>query len=100
MSKETDKEGKEVVVTLLSNGSSNLSKANSLTLFSNKLHTPIILNPLNYNYIALQEIGISLKSGNIRIPYEKPAIIYFEWDTAFCDQLEDLSNYKNKETSF
>ena len=83
MSKGMDKEDKEVVVTLLSNGSSNLSKENSLTLFSNKLHTPIILNPLNYNYIALQEIGITLNSGNIRIPYETPAIIYFEWDTTF-----------------
>ena len=66
MSEGTDKEDKEVVVTLLSNGSSNLFKDNSLTLFSNKLHTPIILNPLNYNYIALQEIDISLKPGNIR----------------------------------
>ena len=100
MSEGTDKEDKEVVVTLLSNGSSNLFKDNSLTLFSNKLHTPIILNPLNYNYIALQEIGISLKSGNIRIPYEKPAIIYFEWDTSFCDHLEDLSNYEIRKQVF
>ena len=100
MSEGTDKEDKEVVVTLLSNGSSNLFKDNSLTLFSNKLHTPIILNPLNYNYIALQEIGISLKSGNIRIPYEKPAIIYFEWDTTFCDHLEDLSNYEIRKQVF
>ena len=69
MSKGTDKDDKDLVVTLLSNGSSNLFKDNSLTLFSNKLHTPIILNPLNYNYIALHEIGISLNSGNIRMPY-------------------------------
>ena len=95
-----DKEDKEVVVTLLSNGSSNLFKDNSLTLFSNKLHTPIILNPLNYNYIALQEIGISLNSGNIRIPYEKPAIIYFEWDTTFRHHLEDLSNYEIRKQIF
>ena len=53
MSKGTDKDDKDLVVTLLSNGSSNLFKDNSLTLFSNKLHTPIILNPLNYNYRAL-----------------------------------------------
>lgn len=89
-----DKEDKEVVVTLLSNGSSNLFKDNSLTLFSNKLHTPIIVNPINCNYIALQEIGKSLNSGNIRIPYEKPAIIYFELDTTFRHHLEDLNNYE------
>ena len=83
MSKGTDKDDNEVVVTLLSNGSSNLFKDNFLTLFSNKLHAPIILNPLNYSYIALQEIGISLKSGTMRIPYEKPAITYFEWNTTF-----------------
>ena len=78
MNKVTDKIDKEVVVTLLSNGSSNLFKENSLTLFANKLPTSIILNPLNFNYIALPEIGIGFSSGNIRIPYEKPAIIYFE----------------------
>ena len=38
-----DKEDKEVVVTLLSNGSSNLFKDNSLTLFANKLHTCCII---------------------------------------------------------
>ena len=62
MSKGTDKDDKEVVVTLLSNGSSHLFKDNSFTLFSNKLYTPIILNPLKFNYIALREIGISLNS--------------------------------------
>ena len=41
MSKGKNKEENEVVVTLLSNGSSYLSKDNSLTLFSNRLHTPI-----------------------------------------------------------
>ena len=45
MNNELDSYDKEVVVTLLSNGSANLFKENSLTLFSNKLHTPIILNP-------------------------------------------------------
>ena len=100
MSKGMDKEDKEVVITLLSNGSSNLFKDNSLTLFANKLHTPIILNPLNYNYIALHEIGISLNSGNIKIPYEKPAIIYFEWDTTFRYHLEDLSNYEIRKQVF
>ena len=46
-----DKEDKEVVVTLLSNGSSNLFKDKSFILFSNKLHTPIILNPLIFGKI-------------------------------------------------
>ena len=100
MSKGTDKDDKDLVVTLLSNGSSNLFKDNSLTLFANKLHTPIILNPLNYNYIALHEIGISLNSGNIKIPYEKPAIIYIEWDTTFRYHLEDLSNYEIRKQVF
>ena len=100
MSKGTDKDDKDLVVTLLSNGSSNLFRYNSLTLFSNKLHTPIILNPLNYNYISLQEIGISLNTGNIRIPYEKHVIIYFEWDTTFSHHLEDLSNYETRKQVF
>ena len=67
MIKGTEKEDKEVVITLLSNGSTNLCKENTLTIFSNRLHTPIILNPSNQNYVSLLEIGISLKSGNIRI---------------------------------
>ena len=100
MSKRSNEEDEEVVVTLLSNGSSNLFKDNSLTSFSNKLHTPIILNPLKYNYIALQEIGISLNSGNIRLPYEKPAIIYFEWDTSFHNHIDDLSNYEIRKKVF
>ena len=100
MSKGTDKDDKDLVVTLLSNGSSNLFRNNSLTSFSNKLHTPIILDPLNYNYIALQEIGISLNSSNIRIPYEKPAIIYFEWDTTFRHHLQDLSDYETRKQVF
>ena len=57
MNNELDSYDKEVAVTLLSNGSANLFKENSLTLFSNKLHTPIILNPSNYHYVALQEIA-------------------------------------------
>ena len=93
MDNDDDIVDKEIVVTLLSNGSSNLFKDNSLTLFSNKLHAPINLNPSNYNYIALQEVGISLNSSNIRIPNEKPAIIYFEWDKTFNKQSEDLSKY-------
>ena len=63
MIKGSEKEDKEVVITLLSNGSTNLFKENTLKLFSNRLHTPIILNPSNHNYVALQEIGISLNSG-------------------------------------
>ena len=51
MSEELDKK-EEVVVTLLSNGSSHLFKDNTLTHFSNKLHTPIILKPSNDNYIT------------------------------------------------
>ena len=64
------KDEEKIVVTLLSNGSSNLFSDNSITLISNKLHTPINLNPSNYNYVALQEIGISLNSSNIQIPNE------------------------------
>ena len=80
-------------MTLLSNGSSNLFKDNSLTLFSNKLHAPINLNPSNYNYIALQEVGISLNSSNIRIPNEKQAITYIEWNKTLKKQSEVLSKY-------
>lgn len=47
MNKRTDKNDNEVVVTLLSYGSSNLFKDNSLTLFANKLYT-------RYNLIAIK----------------------------------------------
>ena len=94
MNIETDTYDKEISITLLSNGSSNLFKENSLTFFSNKLHTPIILNPSDYHYVALQEIGLSLNSGNIKIPDQKPAIIYFEWNTNFSNNLEKITNYE------
>ena len=100
MIKGTEKEDKEVVITLLSNGSTNLFKDNTLTLFSNRLHTPIILNPSNHNYVALQEIGISLNSGNIRIPYEKLEIIYFEWYTNFHSHSEDLDRVETRKKTF
>ena len=41
-----------------------------------------------------------MKSGNIRIPYEKPAISYFEWDTTFRHHVEDLSNYEKRKQVF
>ena len=88
MNNELDSYDKEVAVTLLSNGSANLFKENSLTLFSNKLHTPIILNPSNYHYIALQEIGLSLDSGNIKISNQNPAIIFFEWNADYSNLFE------------
>ena len=66
MIKGSEKEDKEV-----SDGSTNQFEETTRTLISNRLHTPIILNPSNHNYVALQEIGISLNSGNIRVPYVK-----------------------------
>ena len=88
MHQELESYDNEIVVTLLSNGSSNLQKENSLTLFSNKQHTPIILNQTNYHYVAQQEIGIDLNSENIKIPNQNPGIIYFEWDTHFNDNVK------------
>ena len=41
-----------------------------------------------------------MNSGNIKTPYEKPAIIYFEWDTTFRYNLEDLSNYEIRKQVF
>lgn len=63
---------KEVVVTLLSNETTNQSKDNTSTHLSNRLHAVITLNQSNHNYIALQEIGMSLNLGNIRINHENP----------------------------
>ena len=100
MNIESDTYDKEISITLLSNGSSNLFKENSLTSFSNKLHTPIILNPSDYHYVALQEIGLSLNSGNIKIPNQKPAIIYFEWNTSFSNNLEKITNYETLKQVF
>ena len=48
----------------------------------------------------MQEIGINLNSGNTRIPYERPVIIYFEWDITFCYHLEDWSNYEIRNQVF
>ena len=100
MSESSNEE--EIVITLLSNGSSEIFRNNSLTSFSNKLHSPIVLNPSNHNYIALQEIGISLSSGNIQVPNDKPTLIYFEWDVSlylffhpdFSEDLTDKETYK------
>ena len=93
---------KETVVTLLSNGSPDIFKDNSLTSFSNKLHTSINLNPENHNYVALQEIGTSLSSGNNKVPIDKPTLIYFEWDISlflfikpdFHEDFKDKEIYK------
>ena len=93
---------KKNLLSLLSNGSSEIFRNNSLTSFSNKLHTPFLLNPSNHNYIALQEIGISLSSGNIQVPNDKPTLIYFEWDVSlylffnpdFSEDLTDKEIYK------
>ena len=70
------KDDDHTTVTLLSNGSYNLYNDNSLTSFSNKLHNPISLDPSQYHYVALQEIGISLNAENIPIPPDKPSLIY------------------------
>ena len=98
----------ETVVTLLSNGSSEIFRNNSLTSFSNKLHSPIVLNPSNHNYIALQEIGISLSSGNLQVPNDNPTLIYFEWDVSlylffnpdFPDDLTDKETYKKNFSNY
>ena len=100
MHQELESYDNEIVVTLLSNGSSNLYKENSLTLFSNKLHTPIILNQTNYHYVALQEIGIDLNSGNIKIPNQNPGIIYFEWDTSFNDNVKVGDDFETLKETF
>ena len=104
MSKELEEE-KEIVITLLSNGSPELFKNNSLTFFSNRLHTPIILNPSNYNYIAIQEVGISLKSSNIKISNDNPTLIYLEWDIStflyfYPDFSTDLTNIEKLKETF
>ena len=88
MNHQSDSYDKELAVTLLSNGSATLFKENSIALFLNTLHTPIILNPSNYHYAALQEIGLSLDSGNVKVPNQNPAMIYFEWDTDYQNLLE------------
>ena len=53
------KDDDHTTLTLLSNGSYSLYNDNSLMSFSNKLHNPISLDPSQYHYVALQEIGIS-----------------------------------------
>ena len=67
MNKGTDNEDKDVVVTPLSKGSSNLFKDNSLTLFSNKLHNPKIFNPSSYNTLMKNLVSIQMQfpGGNV-----------------------------------
>ena len=59
-------------ITLLSNGSFAIFPNNSLSSFSNKLQKAIKLDPSMYHYVALQEIGVSLKIENIPIPDYAP----------------------------
>ena len=95
MNIESDTYYKEISVALLSNGSSKLFEEKSFTFFSNELHAPIILNPSDNHYGALQEFGISMNSGNIKILNQKPAIIYFEWNTNFSNYLEKSRTMKH-----
>ena len=80
MSKVQNENLKQTCVTLISNGSSVIYPDNSLSSFSNKLHRTISLNPSEYNYVALQEIGVSLNLANVKVPIKKPSLIYFEWN--------------------
>ena len=97
MTERKNEELKKTIVTLISNGSFDIYSDNSLTSFSNKLHKPLLLNPSHYSYVALQEIGISLNSSNVKIPIEKPSLIYFQWNidilsAYYPDLFFDLSN--------
>ena len=67
-------------VTLLSNGSFTLFPNNSLSSFSNKLQKVIKLDPSMYHYVALQEIGVSLKLENIAIPDYTPYLYLIDWN--------------------
>ena len=45
-------------------------------------------------------MGIGLSSGNKRVPYEKLAMIYFEWDTIFRYHLEDWKDLEVRKQVF
>ena len=81
MSEVKNEDLKKTIVTLISNGSFDIYKDNSLSSFSNRLHKSISLNPSEYSYVALQEIGVSLNLGNVKLPNQKPSLIYFQWNT-------------------
>ena len=72
------------MITFLSNVSKRYYKDNTLTSVSNKLHERIRLDPIDYHYIALQEIGSSLNPGNVSVPSTKHSLIYFEYDFESC----------------
>ena len=67
-------------ITLLSNGSFTIFPNNSLSSFSNKLQKAIKLDPSWYHYVALQEIGVSLKIENIPIPDNKAYLYLLDWN--------------------
>ena len=80
MNLENEKSVDITVITLLSNGSYMVYLDNCLTSFYNKIHRRFNLSPSKSHYIALQEIGLSFNSLNVRVPKYKPSIIYFQWD--------------------
>lgn len=67
-------------ITLLSNGSFTIFPNNSLSSFSNKLQKAIKLDPSMYHYVALQEIGVSLKIENILTPDNKAYLYLLNWN--------------------
>ena len=90
MSLIKENKNKQIIITLLSNGSYNLYPNNSLSLFTNKLHKPINLDSSLYHYVALQEIGVSLNTENIPVPTNKPSIFLLNGILIFILQITIL----------
>ena len=70
MNIETDTYDKEISITLLSNGSLNLFEENSLTFFSNKLHTQTVKNDLQqYLTMDANQTDGSIVTTVSQVPY-------------------------------
>lgn len=59
------------ILTLSPNRCYTLYNDNRQTSSSNELHKAITLDPTAYQYVALQETGMSLNAENIPIPSDK-----------------------------
>ena len=67
---------KDFSITTISNGSSDFFKDNTLSRFTNRLPSQVLLNHGNKYEVALESIGISLNYETLSVPEKNSAMIY------------------------
>ena len=67
---------KDFSITTISNGSSDFFKDNTLSRFTNRLPSQVVLNHGNKYEVALESIGISLNYETLSVPEKNSVMIY------------------------